>query len=102
MYGYVRKGNSQPAWLFPFVVIIVTLLTVLPLARLAVAGIEALLRGGAYELITDPAIWRAAWYTIETALLGTVISVLLGCLFAFLLTLTDIPGRGPLGFLFVL
>lgn len=35
-------------------------------------------------------------------MLGTLISVALGCLFAFLLTLTDMPGRGPLGFLFVL
>lgn len=70
------------------------LLSVLPLARLAEAGIAALLRGGAYELITDPALWRSAWYTIETAVLGTLISVLLGCLFAFLLTLTDMPGRG--------
>ncbi|SCB08181.1 ABC transporter permease [Rhizobium hainanense] len=102
MYGYVRKGNSQPAWLFPFVVAVVLLLSVLPLARLALAGIEALLRGGAYELITDPALWRSAWYTIETAVLGTIVSVLLGCLFAFLLTLTDLSGRGLLGFLFVL
>lgn len=39
MYGYMRKGNSQPAWLFPFVVTIVMLLSVLPLARLAEAGI---------------------------------------------------------------
>ncbi|MDE1991002.1 MAG: iron ABC transporter permease [Rhizobiaceae bacterium] len=102
MYGYARKGNSQPAWLFPFVVTIVIVLSVLPLARLAEAGIEALLRGGAYELITDPALWRSAWYTVETAVIGSVISVLLGCLFAFLLTLTDVPGKGPLGFLFIL
>ncbi|MBB3566572.1 iron ABC transporter permease [Rhizobium sp. BK491] len=102
MYSYVRRGNSQPAWLFPFVVAVVLLLSVLPLARLAFAGIEALLRGGTYELITDPSLWRSAWYTIETAVLGTVVSVVLGCLFAFLLTLTDLSGRGLLGFLFVL
>jgi len=102
MYSYVRRGNSQPAWLFPFVVAVVLLLSVLPLARLAFAGIEALLGGGTYELITDPSLWRSAWYTIETAVLGTIVSVVLGCLFAFLLTLTDLPGRGLLGFLFVL
>ncbi|KAA0700253.1 iron ABC transporter permease [Neorhizobium sp. P12A] len=102
MYGYIRGGNSQPAWLFPFVVIVVIILSVLPLARLAEVGISVLLRGGAYELLTDPALWRSAWYTVETSILGMVISVLLGCLFAFLLTLTDLPGRGVLSFLFVL
>jgi iron(III) transport system permease protein len=102
MYGYIRGGNSQPAWLFPFVVIVVVILSVLPLARLAEVGISVLLRGGAYELLTDPALWRSAWYTVETSILGMVISVLLGCLFAFLLTLTDLPGRGVLSFLFVL
>jgi iron(III) transport system permease protein len=102
MYGYIRGGNSQPAWLFPFVVTVVIILSVLPLARLAEAGIVALLRGGAYELITDPALWRSAWYTIETAVLGMAISVAIGCLFAYLLTLSDLPGRGILSFLFVL
>jgi iron(III) transport system permease protein len=80
----------------------VLILSVLPLARLAEVGIAALLRGGAYELITDPALWRSTWYTVETAVYGTVISLLIGCLFAFLLTLTDIAGRGLFGFLFVL
>ena len=102
MYSYVRRGNSQPAWLFPFVVAVVLLLSVLPLARLALTGIEALLKGGTYELVTDPALWRSVWYTIETAVLGTIISVVLGSLFAFLLTLTDLSGRGLIGFLFVL
>ncbi|PZM13554.1 ABC transporter permease [Rhizobium tubonense] len=102
MYGYVRRGNSQPAWLFPFVVFVVSILSVLPLARLAEAGIAALLRGGAYDLVTDPALWRSTWYTVETAVLGTMISLAIGCLFAFLLTLTDIAGRNILSFLFVL
>src|ERR1700742_4170871 len=102
MYGYIRRGNSQPAWLFPFVVIIVILLSVLPLARLAEAGIDALMRGGTYELLTDPALWSATWYTIETSILGMFASLILGCLFAFLLTLTALRGRGAIGFLFVL
>ena len=34
MYGYVRPGNSQPTWLFPFVVSVVLVLSVLPLATL--------------------------------------------------------------------
>jgi iron(III) transport system permease protein len=102
MYGYVRRGNSQPGWLFPFVVLVALILSVLPLARLAEVGIAALLRGGAYDLVTDPALWRSTWYTVETAVLGTIISLVIGCLFAFLLTLTDIAGRNVLSFLFVL
>jgi iron(III) transport system permease protein len=102
MYGYVRSGNSQPGWLFPFVVLVVLILSVLPLARLAEVGIAALLRGGAYDLVTDPALWRSTWYTVETAVLGTMISLAIGCLFAFLLALTDIAGRDVLSFLFVL
>ena len=40
MQGYVRTGNSQPAWLFPFIVTTVLILSVLPLARLAMVGIS--------------------------------------------------------------
>lgn len=102
MHLYQRPGNSQPAWLFPFVVIVVLLLSGLPLARLAVTGAMALADGGAVEVLADPALWAATWYTILTAVLGTILSLLIGSLFAFLLTLTDMPARGPLGFFFVL
>ena len=102
MYGYVRPGNSQPVWLFPFVVSVVLLLSVLPLARLVVTGVAALAGGGAAAVLADPALWSATYYTIVTAILGTAISLAIGSLFAFLLTLTDVPGKGPLSFLFVL
>lgn len=102
MYGYVRPGNSQPAWLFPFIVSVVLVLSVLPLARLAVTGITAFADGGAVAVLADRTLWQATYYTLVTAVFGTVISVLIGSLFAFLLTLTDSPARGPLSFLFVL
>jgi iron(III) transport system permease protein len=102
MYGYVRPGSSQPAWLFPFVVIIVLILSVLPLARLAVTGIAALADGGAVAVLTDPALWSATYYTLVTAVLGTIVSLLIGCAFAFILTLTDISAKSVLSFLFVL
>ena len=102
MSVYVRPGSSQPAWLFPFIVGVVVLLSVLPLVRLALTGIFAFADGGAVSVLTDRALWSATWYTLVTALWGTLISLVIGALFAFLLTLTDIPGKGPLGFLFVL
>lgn len=102
MQGYVRPGNSQPVWLFPFIVLVVLILSVLPLMRLAAAGIEAFAEGGAAAVLSDPALWSATYYTLVTAILGTIISLVIGCIFAFVLTLTDIRGRGLVSFLFVL
>ncbi|MBX5046053.1 ABC transporter permease [Rhizobium lentis] len=102
MQGYVRPGNSQPAWLFPFIVISVLFLSVLPLARLAMVGIAAFASGGVIDVLSEPSLWQATYYTMVTSVLGTIISLLIGCLFAFLLTLTDIRGKGPLSFFFVL
>ncbi len=102
MQGYIRPGNSQPVWLFPFIVCVVLFLSVLPLARLAIVGIAAFANGGIMVVLSDPMVWSAVYYTIVTAVLGTVISLAIGCAFAYLLTLTDIPAKGPLSFFFVL
>ncbi|MGO6966849.1 ABC transporter permease [Rhizobium leguminosarum] len=102
MHGYIKTGNSQPAWLFPFVVIIVLILSVLPLARLAMVGIAAFADGGVMTVLGEASLWSATYYTVVTAILGTIISLVIGCLFAFLLTLTDIRAKGPLSFFFVL
>ncbi|MGY3611368.1 iron ABC transporter permease, partial [Bradyrhizobium sp. Lot11] len=72
MQGYVRSGNSQPAWLFPFIVAVVLILSVLPLARLAMAGIAAFASGGVIDVLSSPSLWQATYYTIVTAVLGTV------------------------------
>ncbi|MBA5802895.1 ABC transporter permease [Rhizobium changzhiense] len=102
MHGYIKTGNSQPAWLFSFVVIIVLILSVLPPARLAMVGIAAFADGGVITVLSERSLWSATYYTIVTAILGTIISLAIGCLFAFLLTLTDIRAKGPLSFFFVL
>ncbi|OAV52292.1 ABC transporter permease [Rhizobium sp. WYCCWR10014] len=102
MHGYIKTGNSQPAWLFPFVVIIVLILSVLPLARLAMVGIAAFADGGVMTVLGEASLWSATYYTVVTAILGTIISLVIGCLFAFLLTLTDIRAKGLLSFFFVL
>lgn len=102
MQGYVRAGSSQPVWLFPFIVSVVLFLSVLPLARLAIVGISAFANGGVMVVLSDPMVWSAVYYTIVTAIIGTIISLVIGCGFAYLLTLTDIPAKGPLSFFFVL
>lgn len=95
-------GSSQPRWLLPFVILTLFLFSVLPLGRLAVTGTLSLIRGGGDGLLSDPALWAALWNTLTTSFLGMLVSVALGGVFAVLLTLFDIRGRGALGFLFML
>ena len=94
--------NSQPRWLFPFVATFMLVLSVLPLARLAMTGMTSALRGDAGRLLADPALWDATLNTLTTSFLGMIAAVLLGGSFAILLTLFDVRGRGALGFLFML
>ncbi|MDO1584419.1 ABC transporter permease [Rhizobium oryzicola] len=96
------SGNSQPRWLFPFVVLCLFLLSVLPLGRLALTGLQSLVKGGNHQILLEPSLWLAVWNTLITSLWGTVISVLIGGSFAFLLTLFNVRGRGVLAFLFML
>lgn len=65
-------------------------------------GIAAFADGGVMTVLGEASLWSATYYTVITAILGTVISLVIGCLFAFLLTLTDIRAKGPLSFFFVL
>jgi iron(III) transport system permease protein len=84
----------------------VAALAVWPLARLFV---EALMPGPGGEplgLLLDqwrnPAAHRALINTVEASLLATLVSVALGAAVAFLLTLTDMPGKAALTFLALL
>lgn len=97
-----KSGNSQPRWLFPFVVLVILVLSVLPLARLAWTGVVSALRGDAGQLLADPALWSATLNTLTTSFLGMIAAVVLGGSFAVLLTLFDVRGRSLLGFLFML
>ena len=97
-----NPGNSQPRWLFPFVVTVVFFLSVLPLGRLAATGLASAFEGGAAKLLSDPALWRSVYDTLVTSFLGMIASVILGGGFALLLTLFDIRAKALLGFLFML
>ncbi|MGK9054121.1 ABC transporter permease [Neorhizobium petrolearium] len=97
-----NRGNSQPRWLFPFVVTVIFCLSVLPLGRLAATGIASAMQGGARQLLSDPALWQAVYDTLTTSFFGMIAAVLLGGGFALLLTLFDIRGKAVLGFLFML
>ena len=102
MPPFMRSGNSQPRWLFPFIATVIFVLSVLPLARLAATGVASALRGDAGRLLADPALWDATLNTLTTSFLGMIAAVILGGSFAVLITLFDLRARGVLGFLFML
>jgi iron(III) transport system permease protein len=84
---------------------LLALLTLVPLARLAQ---EALAPGGRLDLgvlervLRSPAVWRAAGNTLTVSVGGAAVALLLGALFALLITLTDVRGKKPLVFCFML
>lgn len=96
------SGSSQPRWLFPFVVLVVFVLSALPLGRLAYTGILSSLSGDLWPLLSDPALWRAVLNSLATSFLGMIISVVIGGGFALALTLCDVRGKAAMSFLFML
>ena len=84
---------------------VVVLLAVVPIGRLAQ---EALAPGGKVDptllagILESPAVWRAARNTLTVSLGGVVLAVALGGAFALLVTLTDLRGKKPLVFCFML
>ncbi|MGF0538498.1 ABC transporter permease [Agrobacterium sp. ES01] len=102
MAKFSSTGNSQPRWLFPFVITAISCLSIVPLGRLVYAGALSIMGGGAGDLLVDPQVWHAVVNSLVTSLAGTLISVVLGGAFALALALTDIRGRWLLSFLFML
>ncbi|KQO80241.1 iron ABC transporter permease [Rhizobium sp. Leaf262] len=102
MQSVSKTGNSQPRWLFPFVVSVVFMLSALPLGRLAYTGIVSSLKGDMWPLLSDPALWNAVVNTLSTSFFGMVISLTIGAGFALALTLCDIRAKSALSFLFML
>ncbi|MEJ8311409.1 ABC transporter permease [Agrobacterium larrymoorei] len=102
MPAFSTHGSSQPCWLFPFVIIVVFMLSALPLGRLAYTGILSSLKGDIWPLFSDPALWQAVANTLSTSLFGMLISLAIGGGFALTLTLCNIRGKSILSFLFML
>lgn len=87
------------------VLLVIALLSLLPMVRLIVAAVAP---GGELDLgafadrLAKPAALQAMWHTLDTAFFGAVLAVCLGGPFAVAITMTDLPGRKPLGFLLLL
>jgi iron(III) transport system permease protein len=80
----------------------VLLLSALPLIRLGWAGFSGLVEGEAARVLFEPATFAALRNTLVTAAGGTVVSLMLGALFAFAVALTDIRRKLMLSFAFML
>jgi iron(III) transport system permease protein len=87
------------------IVAIVTVVALWPLARLVA---EAIAPGGRFDLVVLERVLnsrvteRAFWRTLDTSVLGTIVSVVLGAAFALLVALTDIRAKAALSFLFIM
>lgn len=88
-----------------FALAIVGLLAAMPLGRLL---FTALVTESGFDLaplidrIMRSATQRAMVNTLDTAVMGAIVALAIGLPFAFLVSLTDLPLRQPIGFLLLL
>ena len=103
--GLRRVHVSGERAVFVALVVLVSGLSVVPMGRLV---LESIAPGGQFgtgvlhEVLDARSTWRATWRSLETAVGGTVVSVLLGGAFALLVALTDIRGKRALVFCFLI
>lgn len=86
--------GQVPFWLL---LALMTLLSVLPGARLlweAVADIGRGPESAWVQVLGDPLTWYAVFNTLNVGLWGTLLAVLLGAGFALVLGLTEVRGKG--------
>lgn len=92
-------------WLAYALLGLVALLGLLPSVRLvweAAAGMAAGSEGALARVLSEPGTWRALFNSFYTGVLGTVIAVILGAGFAWMVVLTDVKRKSWWVFLFML
>ncbi|MGH7322483.1 MAG: ABC transporter permease [Candidatus Rokuibacteriota bacterium] len=103
--GFARRSWGGERATLAVLVLVVSLLSVAPLARLLVAGIAP---GGTIDLsvlaraLDAPATWRAARHTLETGVAATLLGTVLGGAGAGLIALTDVRLKAALVFCLLL
>ncbi|WP_022706295.1 ABC transporter permease [Paracoccus zeaxanthinifaciens] len=102
MQAAMQKGGSRSEHrLLSVVLLIATFVTLAPVMRLFVEGLTDRTRPGlglAADVLSQPATLDALRNSLVTAGLGTVISVVLGSAFAFIVALTDLRAKAALVF----
>lgn len=103
MPSLTRNGRrSRP---FSYLLLLILLLSLMPSLRLLLEALGDLGLGGEaplWRVLGQAATWRALWHSLYTSGLGMLIALVLGSLFAFVITLTDVRGKPGLVFCFML
>lgn len=101
----VMTHGGQQRWLFSLLLILIVLLSLVPSLRLLVEALSDLGQGAdspLWRVLSAASTWRALWHSLYTSALGMSIALLLGGVFAFVITLTDVRGKPWLVFCFML
>ena len=102
MQSGIRFGGSRSEdRLLAYVLLIAIAVTLTPVLRLFVEGItvgDQLSLGRITDVLSKPATHSALQHSLFTAGLGTLVSLVIGGGFAFLVALTDLRGKGALVF----
>ncbi|WP_248730185.1 MULTISPECIES: iron ABC transporter permease [Halomonadaceae] len=96
---------GQQRWLFSLLLGLVVLLSLTPSLRLLLEALRDVDQGvdsPVWRVLTSASTWRALWHSLYTSALGMLIALLLGGVFAFVITLTDVRGKSWLVFCFML
>lgn len=97
--------SSQSNWLLSLLLIAITVLSLTPSLRLVLSAVSQLGLGEQspfWQVMNAPSTWRALSHSLYTSTMGAMISLLLGALFAYSITLTNIRGKQWLVFCFML
>lgn len=94
-------GSRSEGWLLSTILIVAISLTLAPVLRLFVEGVTDQSAVGlslAGEVLRQPSTLSALKHSLVTAGFGTLVSVVLGSAFAFLVALTDLRAKAALVF----
>lgn len=97
--------GSQHRWLLTLLTTVIVVLSLMPSLRLLMEALGDLAQGSEaplWRVLQAESTWRALWRSLYTSGLGMLIALVLGSLFAFVITLTDIRGKAWLVFCFML
>ncbi|MGE0968971.1 ABC transporter permease [Klebsiella sp. WOUb02] len=100
-----NAGGGSLKGLLWLLLCLVALVSLLPSLRLLIAALIDWRQGSdssLWRVLSNPATWTAMYNSLYTSGLGTLISLLLGSLFAFCLALTNIRFKPVWVFLFML
>ncbi|RMX08620.1 iron ABC transporter permease [Corticibacter populi] len=87
---------GQHRWLTLGLLVLAALICLLPMLRLAGVAVADWAEGdqsAAWQVLRQRATWLALWHSIATSAGGMLVAMLLGGLFATLVTLTDIRAK---------